>query len=150
MTTLSSRGEPAPDLDGVSAAGVAVLAGASALVGVWALFLPESFFHDFPSHGAGWVALLPPYNEHLVRDVGALTSAIAALLGLAAWRRSRSLASAGVAAWLVANVPHTVFHLVNLGGFPPLAALAQSASQAGLLALAAAVVVRLVRASGRV
>src|SRR5215210_5301308 len=43
-------------------------------VGIWALFLPRSFYEDFPSSGREWVSTLGPYDEHLVRDVGSLTS----------------------------------------------------------------------------
>jgi hypothetical protein len=37
---------------------------------------PAGFFSRFPFAGHAWVALLPPYNEHLVRDVGALSLAL--------------------------------------------------------------------------
>ena len=44
--------------------GLALLAASQALVGVWALLAPRSFFDDFPAFGRTWVALLSPYNEH--------------------------------------------------------------------------------------
>ncbi|WP_213816160.1 hypothetical protein [Glaciihabitans sp. dw_435] len=50
-----------------------------AVVGVWAAFLPLEFYDAFPGLGLGpWVAIDGPYNEHLVRDVGALYLALAA------------------------------------------------------------------------
>src|SRR5215471_14889090 len=33
-----------------------------------AQFLPDSFYDSFPTPGHAWVALLPPHNEHLLRD----------------------------------------------------------------------------------
>ena len=41
------------------------------LVGLPAAFAPRTFYDDFP-FVAHWVELLPPYNEHLVTDVGGL------------------------------------------------------------------------------
>ena len=54
----------------------------NAVVGLWAAVAPQSFYDDFPGAGRHWVAVDGPYNEHLVRDVGVLTSR---------WRRSSSL-----------------------------------------------------------
>ena len=49
-------------------------------VGTWATFFPRSFYDDFPAgSGHAWVAADGPYNEHLVRDVGALNLALAAV-----------------------------------------------------------------------
>jgi len=39
------------------------------LVGGWILLSPRSFYDDVP-----WVAMLPPYNQHLMTDLGGLTS----------------------------------------------------------------------------
>jgi hypothetical protein len=36
-------------------------------VGIWALFLPRSFYEDFPSSGRDWVSTLGPYDEHLTQ-----------------------------------------------------------------------------------
>ena len=69
----------------------AYLALQSALIGVWALMAPRSFYDDFPGAGRAWVAVDGPYNEHLVRDVGALNLAILVVFALAAFRPSRDL-----------------------------------------------------------
>jgi hypothetical protein len=50
-------------------AGLLAYCGVTALVGVWAAGWPRGFYQDFPWPGHSWVALLPAYNEHLVRDV---------------------------------------------------------------------------------
>src|SRR3712207_2072212 len=52
-------------------AGLLLLASAPLVVGMWALLVPHSFYDDFPLPGRNWVSTLGPYNEHLVRDVGA-------------------------------------------------------------------------------
>jgi hypothetical protein len=47
------------------------------------------------------VSLLPPYNEHLVRDVGALSLAMTVLLGYAAVRPEPRTARLAVLAFAV-------------------------------------------------
>lgn len=101
------------------------LAGSQALVGVWALLAPGSFYRSFPAAGHPWVALLPPYNEHLVRDVGALSLSIAVLLTVAAVVQTLSLIRVAVTAYAVYAIPHTVFHGLHLEGFPDIDAVAQ-------------------------
>ena len=61
-------------------AGIALLAAAFGAVGFWAQLAPQSFYDDFPGGGGTWVSALPPYNEHLVRDVGGLNLALVLLL----------------------------------------------------------------------
>ena len=65
-------------------AGLAFVSLGELIVGVWALFLPKSFYTDFPSSGRDWVSALGPYDEHLVRDVGELNLAFGVLLASAA------------------------------------------------------------------
>ena len=64
------------------------------MIGLTAAFAPHAFYDDFPfvTH---WVNLLPPYNEHLVTDVGGLYLGFAVLFGWAAWKLR---AGAGAAA----------------------------------------------------
>ena len=50
---------------------------AGLLVGVWATLFPQSFYDDFPGAGRVWVSVDGPYNQHLIRDVGALNLALA-------------------------------------------------------------------------
>ena len=51
------------------------------VVGAWALLAPGSFYEDFTALGRGWIYAWPPYDEHLLRDVGALNLALAVLRG---------------------------------------------------------------------
>ena len=87
------------------------------LVGVWATFFPQSFYDDFPGAGRVWVAVDGPYNEHLVRDVGQLSLAVALVSGVAAWTMVPLLVRVAAAAWLVNAVPHFVYHLRNLDSY---------------------------------
>jgi len=98
--------------------GVSLLAASALVVGVWALVLPRSFYDDFPAAGRSWVSALGPYNEHLVRDVGALNLALGTLLALAAILLERRLVQAALAAWLVYALPHFVFHATELDALP--------------------------------
>jgi hypothetical protein len=68
-----STDRPTPSVRGPSLARTAlvVLALSAAFTGLPAALAPRTFFDDFPFLSA-WVELLPPYNEHLVTDVGAL------------------------------------------------------------------------------
>ena len=69
---------------------------------------------DFPGGGRSWVLALPPYNEHLVRDVGGLNLALAVLLVFAAIMLERRLVQVATIAALVYAVPHFAFHLAHL------------------------------------
>ena len=101
------------------------LAAIEAVVGVWAQLAPESFFRDFPL-GRGWVALLPPYNEHLTRDVGGLSLALVVVLVAAAVRGDRWSARVAAVATAVFAVPHTVFHALHLEHFSTVDAAVQT------------------------
>ena len=85
-------------------------------LGFWALFAPQGFFDDFPGFGRSWVAVDGPFNEHLIRDVGALNLALASLLIYAVIRATSELASIAAIASLVWGVPHFVYHLFNTEG----------------------------------
>ena len=83
-------------------------------VGLWAAFAPQSFYDDFPGSGRVWVAVDGPYNEHLVRDVGALNLALAVVAIVAFVSLSRAAVAAAGGAWLVYGLPHLVYHLRHL------------------------------------
>jgi hypothetical protein len=73
--------------------GLLLYLAVTALVGMWAALWPRSFYDDFPWPGHPWVALLGAYNEHLVRDFGAMNLAMAVVFGVAAVTLDRRLAS---------------------------------------------------------
>ena len=92
------------------------LALVSFQIGVWALFAPQSFYDGFPGLGRAWVSVDGPYNEHLVRDVGALNLTLVVLFVAAAVSLSRSLILTAAAAAMVWGVPHLIYHLVKTDG----------------------------------
>ena len=106
--------------------GLGVLAVFQAIIGVWALFAPTSFYGSFPLPGHPWVSLLPPYNEHLVRDVGELSLALTVVLAAAAVIGQWLLSAVAVVAIAVYAVPHAIFHFLHLEGFPTSDAIAQT------------------------
>lgn len=107
-------------------AGLIFLAATQVVIGVWALLAPRSFYDGFPVSGHAWVALLPPYNEHLIRDVGGLSLALTVLLAAAAVRPERRLVRTAMLAFLVYTVPHAVFHGLHLEGFSVADAIVQT------------------------
>ena len=87
------------------------------VVGVQALFAPQYFYDEFPL-GRGWVAMDPPFNEHLVRDVGAFNLALAVITFVAIAMRSPLAARLAALAWLVFSIPHGIFHAAHLHHMP--------------------------------
>ncbi|MGI8937589.1 MAG: hypothetical protein ACR2JF_05115 [Iamia sp.] len=90
---------------------VVILVLTDLLVGVWAGFLPQSFYNDFPGNGRVWVAVDGPFNEHLTRDVGTLYLGLAAIGIVALLARSKILTGAFGLGSLVFGLPHLVYHL---------------------------------------
>ncbi len=98
---------------------VLVILGIPALVlGVWAVIAPESFFTDFPGFGRAWVVVDGPYNEHLVRDVGALNLALVTVTAVAAVTLRRAVVVVTSLAWIVWSVPHLAYHIDNADLLP--------------------------------
>lgn len=114
------------------------LACAEGVIGAWAAIAPRSFYRSFPGGGWHWVAASGPFDEHLVRDFGGLSLALAVLsASTALWPARRALVTA-VAAWELVAVPHLAYHAAHLGQLPAV----QDAASVG--SLVAAVVVPLV------
>lgn len=93
-----------------------LLAGSAATVSGWALLAPRSFYAGFPGLGHHWVVVDGPYNEHLVRDVGALYLGLLVLTLAAVARPAPALARLAGAVWLVFGVPHLAYHATHLQG----------------------------------
>jgi hypothetical protein len=109
-----------------------VLTAYCLFIGFLALAAPHTFYADFPFL-AHWVDKLPPYNEHLITDVGGLYVGFAVVLGLAAWRLESGLVIAACAGFLTVSVPHLLFHATHLGGFDELDAIAELIALGSLL-----------------
>lgn len=91
-----------------------VLAATGLYVGIWAAAWPSGFFGSFPGLGREWVSALPPYNEHLVRDVGGMYLAFGvASLWLVVRPSAQGIVGVGLG-WLTFNLIHAAFHLDHL------------------------------------
>ena len=86
------------------------------LVGAWAAVIPQSFYDSFPGFGLMWISIDGPFNEHLIRDVGALYLAIGAIALYAVFAKNLAATRATGIAWVVFGVPHLTYHLLHLEG----------------------------------
>jgi hypothetical protein len=102
--------------------------------GLQATLAPRSFYTGFPG-GRGWVELLPPFNEHLVRDAGAFYLAFGILFAWAAVTLARELVVPLCVAWAVFSILHGVFHALHLDGFSTGDAIAELGGLAAVLVL---------------
>ncbi|HST69172.1 MAG TPA: hypothetical protein VLI94_05905 [Solirubrobacterales bacterium] len=107
--------------------GLGLLFASSLLIGLTATAFPQTFYEDFP-FVAHWVNLLPPYNEHLVTDVGGLYLGFAVLFAWAARTLEQTLTRAICVAWLLTASLHLVFHAGHLEGFNTADAVGELAS----------------------
>lgn len=122
------------------------LALSSFQIGAWALFAPRSFYDSFPGFGRVWLSVDGPYNEHFIRDFGALNLALVVVLVWAAVTLSRQLVFAAATASLAWGVPHVLYHLFNTDG---LSSSDVAASVGGLALFAALPVLVIVTARTR-
>ncbi|HSS04868.1 MAG TPA: hypothetical protein VLK89_06750 [Solirubrobacterales bacterium] len=129
MADGSVEGLRSPNAARVS---LAILALAAASVGIPAALAPHVFYDDFPFL-AHWVNLIPPYNEHLVTDVGGLYLGFTVLFAWAAWTLQPTLVRAVCSAWLLTAAIHLGFHATHLEGFDTVDAVAELGSLAFLL-----------------
>jgi predicted anti-sigma-YlaC factor YlaD len=91
-------------------AGLLYLLYVNGSVGIWATVAPRSFYDDFPGGGRTWVSTDGPFNEHLIRDVGAWSLGLAVVVAIAAWTMSRPLILTAGTAVTVAALPHAIYH----------------------------------------
>jgi hypothetical protein len=117
-------------------AGLLAYCGVTVLIGVWASGWPRGFYDDFPWPGHLWVAALPAYNEHLVRDFGGMNLAMAVVFGVAAATLDRRLAATALVAYLVFAAPHLAFHLQHLEPFGTFDAVTQAVTLVAAAVLA--------------
>lgn len=110
------------------------------VIGVWATLSPRGWYDDFPGFGQVWVAIEGPYNEHLVRDVGAWSLALTVLTLAAAWALERRFLIATGVALVVQAIAHAQHHLSADNPFDSTGELAQAVAGIILLGVAGAVV----------
>jgi hypothetical protein len=99
--------------------GLLFLAATTLNGSLWALPFPRSFYDYFPLPGRDWVSTLGPYDEHLVRDYGALNLALGILLVGTAIFLGRRLTRVALVAWLGYALPHFVYHTTLTEHFSP-------------------------------
>jgi hypothetical protein len=114
---------------------MAVLALLHGWWGLWALIDPQHFFDTFPGAGRRWTAAYPPYNEHLVIDLGATFVTLAFLLAAGAASRSRGVRAVALLTVTLFGALHLGFHSAEHG------LLASADLAASLVALALGVLV---------
>jgi hypothetical protein len=85
-------------------------------VGMWATSFPESFYTSFPGFGLHWIEQAGAYDEHLIRDVGAMYLALTAITVAAAFARSAAPGRLAGLAWTVFGAIHFAFHVSHLEG----------------------------------
>lgn len=94
---------------------LAFLSLTSVFVGGWAYFAPGHFHNNFPGFGMRWLPVFGPFNEHLVKDVGAMYLGLAVLSVLAmVVVRNKTLVVVAAGAWTTFNLLHLVYHVQML------------------------------------
>lgn len=117
--------------------GLAILAIGPAWVGIWATAAPRSFYDDFPGTSS-WVSPLGPYDQHLVRDVGAFELGLLVVVLFALVTLDRRVIQAALLASIVSGLPHLIYHLTATGP------LSTADNVLSLIALALPIVIALI------
>ena len=81
---------------------------------LWPLASPQGFYDTFPGGGFHWIDINGPYNEHFLRDFGALNAALVVVIIFALWKPSVALLQAAGLALAVYALPHAIYHLSHL------------------------------------
>jgi len=112
-----------------------VLALSSLAIALPAAFAPETFYTDFPFYTA-LVKLLPPYNEHLITDIGGLYLGFGLMFIWAMIKPSKELVVPLCWGWIAAQALHFAFHVSHLTGFTTTEAVGQQIGLALYIAVA--------------
>lgn len=116
-------------------AALAVSAILAFFVGLWAYFFPLGFYDSFPGVLGSWVSVDGPFNEHLVRDVGAMYLALgAASIGGMISRSAAGYRIVGLA-WSVFGLLHFAYHALHLEHLAPADAVGEMVALGVSLAL---------------
>ena len=89
-----------------------MLAALQTVASVWQYAFPRSFYDDFPT-----VNLDPPYNEHLITDIGGLGLALTAMLYFAAWVLDSKVVLSALIGYLIYAATHFTFHVRHFDQF---------------------------------
>ena len=94
--------------------GLALLAAAAWMIGLWNQFWPAHFYAVFPG-----VALTPPFAEHYARDFGGATLGTAIVLTAATLVPRSVLVIPALLSVLAFALPHAWFHLHHVADASP-------------------------------
>lgn len=97
--------------------GLGYLALQMGVVAAWILIAPQNFYDEFPTGASEWVSVLPPYNEHLLRDFGSAGLGLTALALIAAVWLDRRVVQVAAIAIAVGSVPHAIYHLTTTDAY---------------------------------
>jgi hypothetical protein len=81
---------------------------------IWPLVSPKGFYDNFPGGSYHWIDINGPYNEHFLRDFGALNAALLVVALYAFWKLTPSLVQAAGLALAIYALPHAIYHLNHL------------------------------------
>jgi hypothetical protein len=81
---------------------------------IWPLVSPRGFYKNFPGGSYHWIDINGPYNEHFLRDFGALNAALVVVIIFALWKPTTSLLQAIGLGLAVYALPHAIYHLSHL------------------------------------
>ena len=99
-------------------------------IGVVATLTPQSFYDHVPG-----VSLASPYSEHLMRDVGAMSLALAVVTFVAAITMEQLMVRTALIAYLVFAIPHLLFHVTHHQHYPTTTAIIETTGLVILLLL---------------
>jgi L-ascorbate metabolism protein UlaG (beta-lactamase superfamily) len=123
----------------LTVAALLVLAAAALSVGIPATIAPGAFYNHYPFIGQ-WVDRLPPYNQHLVTDVGEFELAFGLLFLWSARSRHPALLGPVCLVWALSQTVHAIYHATHLGHFPTADAAGEMLGFFVLVALALAAI----------
>jgi hypothetical protein len=130
-------------------AALALSAALAFFVGGWAFFAPRSFYDSFPGVLGTWVSTDGPFNEHLIRDVGAMYLALGvASVGGLVWRSTAVYRVLGLA-WTVFGALHLGYHATHLDHVDATSAVGSIVSLSISLALGVVLLIPGSRSGGR-
>lgn len=98
--------------------GFLTLTGAG--VGLWAYAAPRNWYDTFPGMGLSWLPQLGPYNEHFVKDVGAMFLGLGLLSVLTLIHiANTTLVKVTAGTWTLFSLLHFIYHMQMLGMYSP-------------------------------
>ncbi len=84
-----------------------------ALTGGWATIAAKSWYSSYPGFGRSWIGSDGPYNAHIIAMIGGMYLGMTVVTIAAMVTRTAVMARVAGAAWLVAGLPHFIYHATN-------------------------------------